>query len=829
MNRGWLQGLVGLAVTAVVLGVCFALFAVRLATRSHPKPYEESSVGVRDTVRIYRNAFGIPHIIGRSTDDVLFGQGYAHAQDRLWQMDVWRRTGRGRLAEVLGPTLVQTDVFMRALDIPSIARENLKAADPATRRMLTAYANGVNAYLRDNGGKLPFEFDALGYAPEPWTPEDCLIVGRALAFEVSLAFWTDITYAQIAAQRGHDAYRLYVPRGPFGPTVLDTATVRRPDSSASAPSTSAPISMPWHEHAVGLQRTLADVRTALGMQGSGYGSNCWAVRRSDGSAIVANDPHLSVSMPPKWYQVHLSAPDLNVVGMSIPGLPFVFSGRNDHLAWGFTNAMVDDVDYVAERVDPKNANYYFEADGRRVKFRYRRDTIRIKDRPDSLIDLRFTGRSCVISDVHLLRDPSLLFGMPRQMSAKVLTTSCLTMRWTARYRSDEILAMYRINRAKTFDDVVAATRTWGAPALNISVGTANGVVGTVIAGVLPVRGTADPHLPIPSWQQGADWSGVMPMRSLGVLVNPARGWVATANNRTTSRPEPFVGTVFEPASRITRIGELLSIYRDPTVRDVQVMQQDVVSPYARALLDRLVPVLRKGMNRYGDGEKRALATLAAWDATQSSIDVGSSIYAVLLQRLLWNTFEDELGQQLYYDWSFVSNVPLRRLDELIDDPQNVLWDDLKTPQREDLAWIAIRSFIEAVRELRVTFADDRDSTWRYGNLHTITFPHLFGANELMRPVMNQGPFDVAGSQTTVNNTEWSIASPYATRVAASMRVISDMRDSIQYCVVPGGSSGQPLSAHYADQLQLWLKGGYVRLPVARRPDISFRLYHELVP
>ncbi len=829
MNRGWYQGAIGLAVTVVVLGICFALFSVRLATRSHPKPYAESTADVRDTVQIFRNSFGIPHVIGRTTEDVIFGQGYVHAQDRLWQMDVWRRTGRGRLAEVLGPTLVQADVFMRALDIVSIARENLKYADPVTKRMLDAYCRGVNAYMQENEGNLPFEFDALGYSPDPWTPEDCLIVGRALAFEVSLAFWTDLAYAQIAHQRGTEAYRQYVPKGPNGPYVLDTISGPRVDTSSRVAMSKARMDEALMAHTQLLQRTMDDVRRSLGMVGSGYGSNCWAVRRTDGSTVVANDPHLSVSMPPKWYQLHLSAPDLNAVGMSIPGLPFVFSGRNDHLAWGFTNAMVDDIDYVAERVDPKNTNYYLDADGRRVKFRYRRDTIRIKDRPDSLIDLRYTTRSCVISDVHLMRDPSILFGFPRQMSAKVLTSSCLTMRWTARYRSDEIVAMYRINTAKSFDDVVSATRTWGAPAINLSVGTSHGTVGTIVAGVVPARGSADPHLPIPSWQQGADWTGVTSLRTLGVLVNPTRGWVASANNRTSPRPDVFVGTIFEPASRITRIGELLSIYRDPTVRDVQVMQQDVVSPYAKSFLARILPVLRRGMGRYGDVEKRALATLTAWDGTQSSLDVGSSIYSALLQRMMWNLFEDELGQQLYYDWSFVSNVPLRRLDELIDDPSHVLWDDSKTPQREDLAWIAIRSFIEAVRELRVTFADDRDSTWRYGQLHTITFPHLFGANELMRPVMNQGPFDVAGSQTTVNNTEWSIASPYATRVAASMRVISDMRDSVQYCVVPGGASGQPLSAHYADQLQLWLKGGYVRIPVGRRPDVAFRLYHVLVP
>ncbi|MBC8125242.1 MAG: penicillin acylase family protein, partial [Candidatus Kapabacteria bacterium] len=366
MNRGWLQGIVGLAVTFTVLIVCFAFFAVRLATRSHPVPYSESRVQVTDTVRVFRNNFGIPHIVGRSLDDVMFAQGYAHAQDRLWQMDVWRRTGRGELAAVLGPSVVQVDAFMRAIDIKGIVELNAKSIDPTSRRILQAYSNGVNAYLRDNEGKLPFEFDALEYVPNDWTVEDCLVVGRALAFEMSLAMWTDIAYAQIAFQRGPKAYRLYVPRGPEAPYVLDTSQSVMRDTSAllSKVEVSSRQSLAFGgEHLQGLQQRLSEVRSTLGMNGSGYGSNCWAAKKTGGSTIVANDPHLSVSMPPKWYQVHLTAPGFNVTGMSIPGMPLVFSGRNDFLAWGFSNAMVDDVDYVAERIDPKNANYYLDADG----------------------------------------------------------------------------------------------------------------------------------------------------------------------------------------------------------------------------------------------------------------------------------------------------------------------------------------------------------------------------------------------------------------------------------------------------------------------------------
>ncbi len=827
MRSSLLQGAVGIGLTALVLGICFALFAIRLATRSHPKAYQESQVSVTDTVRVYRNSFGIPHISAATTEDMLFGQGYTHAQDRLWQMDVWRRAGRGKLAEILGPRLVQADVFMRALNISGIALENYRVADTLTRRLLQAYTRGVNAYIEENQGSLPFEFDALGYAPEPWSPEDCIIVGRVLAFEVSLAFWTDITFAQIAYQRGLAAYKEYVPQGPFAPYVLDTVSATRIDTTLSTAMAVHSLRETGAQF-LNVASVVRSVRQALGMQGSGYGSNCWAIRTPEGS-IVANDPHLTVSMPPKWYQIHLSAPGINAIGMSIPGIPFILSGRTDHVAWGFTNAMIDDIDYVAERIDSTNANYYFEPSGNRVKFRYRRDTIHIKDRPDSLVDFRATSRSIVLSDVHMFRDPSMLFSIPRSTSAGILQKYCLSVRWTATYRSNEILCLYKMCKARSVNEFASSLQTWGAPCLTFSVGTADGHVANMVAGYIPVRGSSDANLPIALHTPGADWTGVRPARELGMLLDPSRGWVASANNKLSSRSDVAVPGVYEPASRATRIAQLMGIYRTPTVRDVQVMQQDIQSPYAVSMLRRVLPVLKKGMTRYGDGERRALAVLEKWDGTQSALDAGATIMSMLTHRLLWNLFEDELGQQLYYDWTLVSNVPLRRLDELMNEPTNVLWDDSRTPHRETFDWIAIRSFIETMREISKIYGDVRDSSWRYGAIHTISFPHIFGENELMRPVMNLGPFEVGGSQTTINNTEWAIASPYATRVAASMRVISDMNDSLQYSVVPGGSSGQPLSPHYADQLQLWLKGGYVRLPIGAKPDVSFRLYHVLVP
>ncbi|MBU3699750.1 MAG: penicillin acylase family protein [Candidatus Kapabacteria bacterium] len=846
MIRRLIVNATGIGVTLVTLGVISIVFAILLATRSHPKPYQESRSNVRDSVRVYRNAFGVPHIVGSSLRDVVFAQGYTHAQDRLWQMDFWRRAATGRTAEILGPEGVPFDAFMRSIDIRGIVRRQRKIISPTALQILQAYSDGVNAFIRENSQSLPFEIDALSYTPQQWTPEDCLIIGRALAFDLSLGFWSDIAYAQIEHQRGSEFVRDYVPRDDRGPFVLDSSSSAAPINSASGFLGSAINQRPASyaaQHLGHVRNGLDNARRMLGLQGSGYGSNCWVMRTANGSTIVANDPHLSASIPAKWYQNHITAPNMNVVGLSVPGIPLVVSGRNDHVAWGFTSSMIDDVDYVVELCDSLDpVNYYRDASGSRRKFRYLADTIRVAGHSDTIISVRATSTSRVISDHHIMRDPTPIFEFPRVAATGFMfpernrqRPSVLTFRWAASWPSDEITSMYKICSARTVESVLNALSSWGSPALTFCVGSRTGSMGVMAAGHLPLRGSADPRLPIASWVKGADWSGVTSLMGLGRMVNPARGWVASANNRLSSA-DIYVSSLFEPSSRMERISELMRLYRNPTVRDVQMIQQDVVSPYAKAILGRVIPILQRASKRFNPSERRALSMLASWDAGHTPIDNAASIFSVFLDRLVWSTFEDELGQQLYFDWSMVSNIPLRRIDELLDEPQHRLWDDIRSAgQTEDMSWIVIRAFQLAIDDLYRHFRQEPESGWPFGSIHSVTFPHVFGKSPLMRPTLNLGPFSIGGSQTTINNTQWNFNTKdprnvmLATKVVASMRVISSMTDSIQYTVLPGGASGQPLEAHYSDQMQLWLKGGYVKLPVGRQPDVSFRLYHVFSP
>lgn len=828
--RAVLEGTLGILVAVVCIAIAAIAFVVGLTTRSHPAT-GSVEVGVRDTTTILRNTAGFVHIVATSDHDGLYAQGWAHASDRLWQMEVLRRAARGTLSEILGPDAVRTDLFMRSINLTATARRLKASLSPISRSILSSYVDGINGYIAEYPDELPFEFDALDARPAPWTPEDCLMVGRVVALQFSVGFWADIAMAQIAAQRGVDVAAMYIPQGlPHDPAVLDTFALPRVVPAQAVPADS---SMPPNAATVMLQvgHALKNVASTLNITGSGRGSNAWAMSLGTEGAIVANDPHLPLALPSTWYPVHITTPSYNVTGMSIPGLPLVMSGSNDHIAWAVSSMMADDVDYFIERVDRTNSGYYFNELGQRKRFTYRRDTIAIRGTVDTIVDIRHTERSAVISDVHQMRTPNTLVNMRRSTKPAVIDTACVTYRWTAQYTtSDEILALHRLARLTVTDSIASAMQTWHVPAVNLTVGSADGNVATFPIGVLARRANAGiatsmMHL---GWQPGTDWSGVV---SASVYGRTARGrrWVVAANNRLSSASGPYVGTFYEPSSRAERIAEQLSLHDEYSARDAQVMQMDVTSPYARRLLQKVLPILRSGTKRYGEREMTSLKILTNWDAACSELEPGAAIFATFLQRLIRNTFEDELGSVLYQEYCFVSSIPTRRVAELIETPLHALFDDVRTPQREDLSWIAIRSFIECVEEVRQRTGIDDPEQWDWGMLHTVTLRHVFGKNPLMQPTVNQGPFPIGGMSTTVLNTEMDVNTPYDVRVGVSMRIVTDVGAKTQYAVVPGGVSGQPLDANYSNLVQLWLKGGFVRLSTQRTPDASFSVFTTLLP
>ena len=820
-------------ISLIVCGIGLGIFSLSLVTKtSIDKGEIHHSRSIMDSVHIYRNKFSIPHIVSHNEQDAFIAMGYVHAQDRLWQMDIARRAGRGRLAEIFGEQALQSDRFMRVMNLVDIAGNLLKNSSKTTKQILESYSKGVNLFLEMNPDKVPFEFGALSYTPESWTPEDCLIIMRLMAIEMNMSMWTDLAFGEIADKFGIQSALAMIPKNTPG-TVYQYGGTSQEFTSEESTIAQGNLEGLSTIHT----SMILSAREYLGFSGDGIGSNAWVMRTSPKekktSVILANDPHLKLSLPARWYQAHITSPGFNAIGATIPGLPLIVSGRNDLSSWGISNMMNDDFDYFIEKVDKKNSNYYFNESGERVKFKYKRDTIIIKNGEPLIYDIRYTVRSAVISDA----PPT---GLLKDINNKnsVFDRYCLTYSWTGMQMSDEILGMYKVMKSSSWSDCKKGFDVWCAPALNFVYGNANGTIASASIGMIAKRGEKNnPNLPSPGWKKGYSWNGVYTssiLPSQSFLGNEySKRFIITANNPLISNPNVYHSVLWEPSSRADRLQQTLKEFDEYDVRDAQYLQMDVYSAYARQVMDSILPVLIKKKKYMPVNAKKAIEKMKNWKCYITNQDIEPTIFSLFLDEYYRSVFEDQLTAPILRLYNIVSNVPTRIILHTLYDSEekwDSWFDDVRTKQiKEDRSEIVFRSFLRAIKKGDRYFANPDIRTWKYGKLHSIILEHLFSSSTLLSPIVTHGPFPHGGNNTTLNNGSWSFNDPFKQTLGASVRVISDMRDSMLYCVLPGGVSGEPLSSHYSDQVQLWLNGGYIALSATRNISTDFTLSSILAP
>jgi penicillin amidase len=720
---------------------------------------------------------------------------------------------------------------MRALDIKAIAHDTYYKTNKKTLNVLQAFSDGVNAYIENNQENLPFEFGALDYKPKNWEPVDCILIGKALSLEMSLGMWTDITFGEIADKYGQSFVKELIPGYPDdAPCVLDEFPVSLQNTGSTPRKEFNRFNkLAQNIDFRGLADTLALMRDLLGLAGSSSGSNAWAMKRDKNQkspAILANDPHLNLSLPAKWYQIHISYPGTNLIGMAIPGIPFIVSGRNDNIAWGVTNLMADNFDYFVEKIDSTNKDYYFNQNGIRKKFVFKLDTIQIKNSEEFVFYSRRTERSNVISDFHLLNSPKDLILIDVK-SNSFLSKYCITYRWTSAKIGDDISAFYKISRADNWNEFKSALSNWISPCLNIVYADRSGNMGVLPVGVIPQRSSlANPDIPSPGWIPGYDWSGYTQVNDLGYLYNPPKKYVLASNNKLGRNISSHITSFWEPSSRAERVDQLLSETDKYYVRNAQIMQYDQLSPYAKAFMDITIPILEKYSKGLTPKERYYVKKLKSWDYIVSANSELAALYNVFYKYLVYNTFHDDLGERLYRQYLMISNLHIRKILEILDNNSNRLFDIRTTSQKEDRNFIVFKSLRDAVNEILST--NDSKSV-RWGDIHKLTLNHIFSKNQFLRPSVTLGPLSVGGNLTTINNSEWRVYNPYDMVLGPSMRIISDMGDSVVYTNLPGGTSGEAMSPHYRDQVQLWLKGGYVKIPVSPKPHKDFKPSTRIYP
>lgn len=767
--------------------------------------------GMSAEVTIAWDEYAVPHIFAGSDDDLYFAVGYVHAQERLWQMTLGQMASEGRFSEFLGHKALPYDRFFRTLGIPRVSKEIVESLPPDELRRLQRYADGVNAWVEGNREKLPMEFVLLDIQPIPWTPEHSVGAMRLLGWEMNVGWWPEMTFGYIRTRLGEPLWRELLPSYTGGYNPMEEA---RLDSLAADSLMNLPDVL-LDTTAVGrldaLFRLLdldLEIRDFIGHPGTSVGSNAWAVAGSktvSGFPLLAGDPHMGLSLPARWYEMHMNRNGQNVSGATLPGIPYVILGQNDGAAWSLTNAMADNTDFYYERITAGNpATYEFGmADSLPAKRPVDTETeiIAVKESDDVVHHTRFTAHGPLIDDI--FPDSALVDGR------------ALSMRWTGNTPSNELTALYRLNWVDTFGALPEILSGFKVPAVNLVYADANGNIARYLLGDIPIR-SFDAYVPVSGWDPSNRWTGSVPFAALPHEVNPASGFVANANQAPDSTARLYIGYFWDPSSRYEVIRDRLSQPGPFGEQDMASLQNETLSKHAEDVIRLILPVLERAEK--DEAFEGAMSYLRNWDFRYDRSATAASVVEVFFLKLAEKTLADELGPTGWEAFQRVESVPLRVLVRMLEKDSR-FFDVETTPQKEDRDQIIVASMREAVSFLSDSLGPE-PIMWRWENLHDLKFmTPLFSDAEFLNDnrsielivnyVMNRGPFTTPGHSTSPNSGQYDWGNPFRQTAGSSIRRIVDLSNTGQSrSVLPGGQSGNALSASYDDQLDLWLEGKY---------------------
>jgi len=812
-------------VLAVVLvaGAGYGVFTVR---SSFPQVSGTVAVpGLAAAVEVRRDAWGIPQITAESSHDLFMAQGYVHAQDRFWEMDFRRHVTSGRLSELFGASQVETDAFIRTLGWRRVAEQELELISADTLGYLEAYAEGVNAYLAQrSGAALSLEYAVLGlqnagYQPEPWTAADSTAWLKAMAWDLRGNMEEEILRVQLASRLSDAQLADIFPEYPFDrhpvivPDLADVAGERAPATTRPAIDLGSVAS-----RLTAVTRVAARLPGLLGRSDrSGIGSNSFAVdgsRTVSGKPLLANDPHLAPSLPGIWYQVGLHCRvktadcPFDMTGFSFSGVPGIVIGHNDRVAWGFTNLGPDVTDLYLEDVQGDR----YRSGQRMVDLEVRIETIQVAGGDPLTIRVRSTSRGPLISDVGDFYDYIGSIAPPLGDASGSQAAPDIALRWTALDPGRTMDALFLINLAQDFDDFRAAARFFEVPSQNMLYADVDGHIGYQAPGRVPVRRTGDGKWPVPGWDPAYAWGDDIPFDEMPWILDPAEGYIVTANNAVAGRDYPhFLTDDWSLGARAARLVEMLEAAGPLDVAAVAAIDFDQRGPLA----DLLAPAI---LARAAAGQpaevKAAAALLDGWDGQQTADSAPAAYLNAVWRNLLRIAFDDEMaptGRLAEGDERW-----LELMRRMLDDPTDAWWDDVTSvgvvEERDEML---DRAMLDASFELRGRLGDD-PAGWRWGKLHTLALvSETFGTSGIgpIEWLFNRGPLELGGGQDTVDATSWTATEGYGVDWSPSMRMVVDLSDlDASRYVNLTGASGHAFDAHYDDQAALWAAGETIAWP-----------------
>ncbi len=750
--------------------------------------------GLHESVEVITDRYGVPHIYAQNEDDLYFAQGFVHAQERLWQMELNRRIGSGRLAEIFGEIAIETDRFSRRLGMHRSAAAEALRLPAHTKRILEAYARGVNTYLECNQNKLPVEFTLLRFKPEPWHIADSIQWAKMMGWNLGGNYETEIVRARIVALLGAErAAKLEAGYDPRHPLII-------------------PPGVEYQGVNLGILEQYEQLKqlSGFGMLGA---SNNWVIDGSmstTGAPILCNDPHLGQAAPSIWYECHLLAGNTDVIGVSFPGTPGIIIGHNQHIAWGITNAISDVQDLYIEKFNPQNPRQY-EYRGAWEEAEVVREAIKVRGRKTAIIEEeRVTRHGPIITHLPPVFDNAGQTGIKAE-SAELP----LALRWTGLEQCNIISSISKLNHAATWEEFRNALRDWDVPPQNIIYGDREGNIGYVMAGAIPIRAQGQSLLPSPGWTGEYEWTGFIPFDELPQTYNPEQHFIVTANNRVVNDDYPhYITHEWLNGYRAQRIRDLLTSKGKLAPADMATIQADQYALPAVEIVPHILAV-----QPAAPLEKAAQNVLRTWNYILAPDSVGAAIYATFLNKLEKIVFAamfggDETLIHAYLGRGSTILAPTNGyasrskplLIRLLNQGDDNWFADTAVPNGP-VTWQAACSsaLSAAIGELQEKLGNNV-AQWQYGRIHRMTYNHPLGTIKPLNKWFNRGPFPVGGDIDTVNMGATMPNDPHVVITVPSFRQIvnlADLKSSLSGHAP--GQSGHPASKHYDDFIKPWLK------------------------
>ncbi|QOV37776.1 penicillin acylase family protein [Streptomyces ferrugineus] len=894
--------LVLVLVLAVVAGVAGgAYWSISTVRASFPQTKGSLTLeGLSGPVDVKRDDYGIPQIYASSDEDLFMAQGYVQAQDRFWEMDVRRHMTSGRLSEMFGKSQVDNDEFLRTLGWDRIARQEYdKTLSASTKKYLQAYAKGVNAYLDGKEGKdLSLEYAALGftndYKPAKWTPVDSISWLKAMAWDLRGNMQDEIDRALMTSRLGPKEIQDLYPQYPYSRNKAIVQTGQYDDvtktfeqsgssaaagsatgggtagTAASSGSSASSGTSGLQGQLAGLQNVLEDLPTAVGVNGDGIGSNSWVVSGKytiNGKPLLANDPHLSASLPSVWYQMGLhcrsvsSTCQYDVSGYTFAGMPGVIIGHNQNIAWGMTNSGVDVTDLYLEKLSGDGYLY----DGKTKAFNTREETIKVAGGASKEIVVRETQAEKTedgqtLPGMPLLSDRSSeLVKVGRKATVDTAAPDrgdgyAIALRWTALDPGTTVDAVFAMNKAKNWTDFRAAAALFDVPSQNLVYADTENHIGYTLPGKIPTRAEGyDGSVPAPGWDRKSRWTGYIDDDELPYEYDPSRGYIVTANqavvDKTKAKYPYTLTTDWGYGARSQRITDLIQSKIDDggkiSTDDMRQMQLDNSSEIAKLLVPKLLKINIDDKDvRHPESIREAQELLEGWDYTQDADSAAAAYFNAVWRNILKLAFGNKLPKELRVEGQCLWVDPVnttRPADEteevrecgerepdqaqpdggdrwfevvrnLMDDEDSDWWTTPKSgtrPGATNRDELFKRAMIDARWELTAKLGKDID-TWSWGRLHRLFLENQTLGTDgpgFLQYALNRGPWKLSGGEATVNASGWNAAGGYVVVWVPSMRMVVNLGDlDKSKWINLTGASGHAYNAHYTDQTDKWANG-----------------------